>query len=205
MVTSINPQSSLYYKNTTGFMHHRLLWLFDSGPEVATISGVHCSLSVKFGSFFNFDLISVAFTMKDLRYKWNDGLNSVQISSDVSLPQFKVMGHRQKTIEAALSTGNYSRLALEIQFKRSPGYYWLMLTGAGLIALLPGLSVAADSRQMRLSISFISTVALIFLSVHVNSTLPKISYIKSIDVILGLWTLYAFLTFLCKFFVRKEL
>jgi hypothetical protein len=43
--------------------------------------------------------------MSDIRYKWNDGLNSVQISSDVSLPQFKVLGHRQKTIEASLSTG----------------------------------------------------------------------------------------------------
>ena len=43
--------------------------------------------------------------MSDIRYKWNDGLDSVQISSDVSLPQFKVLGHRQKTIEASLSTG----------------------------------------------------------------------------------------------------
>ena len=29
----------------------------------------------------------------------------LQIAADVSLPQFKVMGHRQKTIEASLSTG----------------------------------------------------------------------------------------------------
>jgi len=43
--------------------------------------------------------------MSDIHYKWNDGLNSVQIAADVSLPQFKVMGHRQKTIEASLSTG----------------------------------------------------------------------------------------------------
>jgi len=48
----------------------------------------------------------VGYTMSDIRYKWNDGLNSVQISADVSLPQFKVLGHRQKTIEASLSTGN---------------------------------------------------------------------------------------------------
>ena len=48
---------------------------------------------------------SVGYTMADIRYKWNDGINSVQISNDVSLPQFKVLGHRQKTIEASLSTG----------------------------------------------------------------------------------------------------
>ena len=46
--------------------------------------------------------------MSDIRYKWNDGLNSVQVSGDVSLPQFKVLGHRQKTIEVSLCTGEYS-------------------------------------------------------------------------------------------------
>ena len=50
-------------------------------------------------------VVSVGYTMADIRYKWNDGLNSVQVSGDVSLPQFKVLGHRQKTIEASLSTG----------------------------------------------------------------------------------------------------
>ena len=69
----------------------------------------------------------VGYTMADIRYQWNDGLNSVQISNDVSLPQFKVLGHRQKTIEASLSTGNYSRLACEIQFVRSMGYYLIQI------------------------------------------------------------------------------
>ena len=56
-----------------------------------------------------FPVFPVGYTMADIRYKWNDGLNSVQVSGDVSLPQFKVLGHRQKTIEASLSTGkNFS-------------------------------------------------------------------------------------------------
>ena len=56
--------------------------------------------------FLLFLIFPVGYTMADIRYKWNDGLNSVQVSGDVSLPQFKVLGHRQKTIEASLSTGN---------------------------------------------------------------------------------------------------
>ena len=60
----------------------------------------------KEATVYNLNLLHiVGYTMSDIRYKWNDGLNSVQISSDVSLPQFKVLGHRQKTIEASLSTG----------------------------------------------------------------------------------------------------
>ena len=57
--------------------------------------------------------------MSDIRYKWNDGLNSVQVSGDVSLPQFKVLGHRQKTIEASLSTGklNYCKSSTKTKTK----------------------------------------------------------------------------------------
>ena len=33
----------------------------------------------------------------------------LQMSPDVSLPQFNVLGHRQRIIEASLSSGNYSR------------------------------------------------------------------------------------------------
>ena len=52
------------------------------------------------------------------RYEWRDGLNSVQMSPDVSLPQFVVIGHRQRQIEVSLSSGNYSRLLADVQFTR---------------------------------------------------------------------------------------
>ena len=37
--------------------------------------------------------------MADLKYAWNSGHNSVQMSPDVSLPQFSILGHRQRLIE----------------------------------------------------------------------------------------------------------
>ena len=65
--------------------------------------------------------------MSDIRYVWADGLASVGVSSEVSLPQFKVMGYRQRTGEFSLSSGNYSRLACDIQFVRSMGYYLIQI------------------------------------------------------------------------------
>lgn len=47
----------------------------------------------------------VGYTMRDIRYKWNEGPNSVGVSSEVSLPQFKVLGHRQRAMEISLTTG----------------------------------------------------------------------------------------------------
>lgn len=48
---------------------------------------------------------SVGYTMRDIRYKWNKGPNSVGVSNEVSLPQFKVLGHRQRAMEISLTTG----------------------------------------------------------------------------------------------------
>ena len=49
--------------------------------------------------------LQVGFTMRDIRYKWNSGLQSVGISSEVELPQFRVLGHRQRQGTINLSTG----------------------------------------------------------------------------------------------------
>lgn len=65
--------------------------------------------------------------MSDIRYIWADGANSVGVSNEVSLPQFKVNGYKQRANEISLSTGNYSRLACDIQFVRSMGYYLIQI------------------------------------------------------------------------------
>lgn len=43
--------------------------------------------------------------MRDIRYFWRDGLNSVGMSGEVELPQFRVLGHRQRATEINLTTG----------------------------------------------------------------------------------------------------
>lgn len=48
--------------------------------------------------------------MRDIRYKWNEGPNSVGVSNEVSLPQFKVLGYRQRAMEISLTTGTCRRL-----------------------------------------------------------------------------------------------
>lgn len=43
--------------------------------------------------------------MRDIRYFWKDGLSSVGMSSEVELPQFRVLGHKQRAAEISLTTG----------------------------------------------------------------------------------------------------
>ncbi|KAK7583759.1 hypothetical protein V9T40_004722 [Parthenolecanium corni] len=126
--------------------------------------------------------------MRDIRYRWNKGPTSVGVSNEVSLPQFKVLGHRQRTIEISLSTGNYSRLVCEIQFVRSMGYYLIQIyIPSGLIVIISWVSfwLNRNATPARVPLGVITVLTMTTLMSSTNAALPKISYIKSIDVYLG--------------------
>lgn len=60
--------------------------------------------------------------MRDIRYFWRDGLNSVGMSSEVELPQFRVLGHRQRATEINLTTGT------QIKHTKSKNQLFLIFT-----------------------------------------------------------------------------
>ena len=75
------------------------------------------------------EIESYGYTMADLDYVWNDGVKSVQVSPDVSLTEFHVVGYRQRRVLEVLTSGNYSRLCADILFGRSMGYYLIQVLG----------------------------------------------------------------------------
>ncbi|KAG5677403.1 hypothetical protein PVAND_007165 [Polypedilum vanderplanki] len=134
------------------------------------------------------EIESFGYTMRDIRYKWNEGPNSVGVSEDVSLPQFKVLGHRQRAMEISLTTGNYSRLACEIQFVRSMGYYLIQIyIPSGLIVIISWVSfwLNRNATPARVALGVTTVLTMTTLMSSTNAALPKISYVKSIDVYLG--------------------
>ena len=74
------------------------------------------------------EIENFGYTMSDLKYSWHSGDKSVQMSPDVMLPQFNVLGHRQRLVEVSLSSGNYSRLLADVVFTRSMGYYLIQVS-----------------------------------------------------------------------------
>ncbi|CAB3262289.1 unnamed protein product [Arctia plantaginis] len=133
-------------------------------------------------------LTTVGYTMRDTRYKWNEGPNSVGVSNEVSLPQFKVLGHRQRAMEISLTTGNYSRLACEIQFVRSMGYYLIQIyIPSGLIVIISWVSfwLNRNATPARVTARRHHSAHHDHTQSSTNAALPKISYVKSIDVYLG--------------------
>ncbi|XP_054274839.1 gamma-aminobutyric acid receptor subunit beta-like isoform X5 [Macrosteles quadrilineatus] len=134
------------------------------------------------------EIESFGYTMRDIRYKWNSGFKSVGISNEVQLPQFRVLGHRQRQTEINLSTGNYSRLACEIQFVRSMGYYLIQIyIPSGLIVIISWVSfwLNRNATPARVALGVTTVLTMTTLMSSTNAALPKISYVKSIDVYLG--------------------
>lgn len=143
------------------------------------------------------EIESFGFTMSDLRYRWQDGMKSVQMSPDVSLPLFNVYGHRQRIIEASLSSGNYSRLLVDVAFERALGHYVLQVyIPACFLVMISWLSfwLSKEEPTARIVLSAVPVFIISILSASVNINLPKISYTKSIDIFLGFCFLMNFLS-----------
>lgn len=85
-------------------------------------------------------------------------------------------------------TGNYSRLACEIQFVRSMGYYLIQIyIPSGLIVIISWVSfwLNRNATPARVALGVTTVLTMTTLMSSTNAALPKISYVKSIDVYLG--------------------
>ena len=97
------------------------------------------------------------------------------------------MARVDSTVSWNLS-GNYSRLACEIQFVRSLGYYLIQIyIPSSLIVVISWVSFwlnrGATPARVGLGVTTVLTMTTLISST--NSALPKISYVKSIDVYLA--------------------
>ena len=134
------------------------------------------------------EIESYGYSMSDIKYKWGKGDKSVGLSDSLSLPQFRVVGHLQLERVIPLSTGNYSRLIAKIQFARSLGFYLIQIyIPASLIVVISWVSfwLHRNATPARVSLGVTTVLTMTTLMSSTNSQLPKISYVKSIDVFLG--------------------
>jgi glycine receptor alpha-3 len=92
------------------------------------------------------------------------------------------------TKQLCVFSGNYSRLACEIQFVRSMGYYLIQIyIPSGLIVIISWVSfwLNRNATPARVSLGVTTVLTMTTLMSSTNAALPKISYVKSIDVYLG--------------------
>lgn len=133
------------------------------------------------------EIESFGYATADITYIWK-GSNPVKIDKTVQLPQFVVKGHKIDDQLFVTSTGNYSRLKLAIQFERSMGYYLIqMYVPSDLIVVISWVSfwLNRNATPARVALGVTTVLTMTTLMSSTNAALPKISYIKAIDVYLG--------------------
>ena len=92
------------------------------------------------------EIESYGYTMSDLVYVWNDH-KSVEMNPEVSLAEFHVVGYRKRRVLEVLTSGNYSRLCVDIMFGRDMGYYLIQV---GKLSFLLGLFTTLSETNLPL-------------------------------------------------------
>ncbi|XP_058805197.1 gamma-aminobutyric acid receptor subunit beta isoform X4 [Phymastichus coffea] len=114
---------------------------------------------------------------------------SMRLTITASCPmnlQYFPMDRQLCNIE--IESCNYSRLACEIQFVRSMGYYLIQIyIPSGLIVIISWVSfwLNRNATPARVALGVTTVLTMTTLMSSTNAALPKISYVKSIDVYLG--------------------
>lgn len=130
---------------------------------------------------------SYGYNVKDIIYRWARD-TAVERDKTISLPQFDIIRTEQKTRVEELSSGTYSRLVAEIHFARRMGYYLIQIyIPSSLIVVISWVSfwLHRNASPARVQLGVTTVLTMTTLMSSTNAALPKISYVKSIDVFLG--------------------
>ncbi|XP_078326174.1 glycine receptor subunit alpha-2-like isoform X2 [Crassostrea virginica] len=142
---------------------------------------------------------SYSYTKENIDFHWAK-YNPVQIPS-VSLPQF-TMPDEIKTslcVTEYGEVGNFACLLVELRFERNTGYYIAQIfIPSILIVMLSWVSfwVDIDAIPARVSLGVLTVLTMTTQSSGARSALPRVSYIKAIDVWMAVCLTFVFLALL---------
>ncbi|KRY58884.1 Gamma-aminobutyric acid receptor exp-1, partial [Trichinella britovi] len=149
------------------------------------------------------ELSSYGHTTDDVKYEWTVNDHSIELD-DISLPDFYAKSYRFYTRNETYAAGEFNVARMCVLLKRRSGFCFLNL-------FVPATAVVTSSwislwmeDQTQFSDMFSIILAIIFLSFSFNAVMPKVSYIKVMDLYLGGCFIFAFLS-LAKLIIVKLL
>uniref|UniRef100_A0A673L387 Gamma-aminobutyric acid receptor subunit beta-2-like n=1 Tax=Sinocyclocheilus rhinocerous TaxID=307959 RepID=A0A673L387_9TELE len=112
---------------------------------------------------------------------------------------------RKKTLNKYLSLSSYPRLSLSFKLKRNIGYFILQTYMPSiLITILSWVSfwINYDASAARVALGITTVLTMTTINTHLRETLPKIPYVKAIDMYLMCCFVFVFLALLEYAFVN---
>uniref|UniRef100_A0A0R3RK70 Neur_chan_LBD domain-containing protein n=1 Tax=Elaeophora elaphi TaxID=1147741 RepID=A0A0R3RK70_9BILA len=188
-IVSKNPQQH-------SISHRSLLRLSENGTVLYSrrISIVaECPMDL---TLFPFDSqlcklgIENGYTADHVRYSWSKDVKAPLLLHKIRLPDFQIKEAYVTSVIESYATGNYSRLYVCFVFDRSSGFCLIQL-------VVPATAVVITSWDM---VSII--LAITFLIFSYNEMMPRVSYIKAMDIYLGVCFMAVFLALIKLAFVK---
>ncbi|CAL2032348.1 unnamed protein product [Caenorhabditis brenneri] len=193
-IASKNPQRN-------SISHRSLLRLDETGKLLYSrrISLVcECTMDL---TLFPFDkqlcklgIESYGYTADHVVYKWSKGARTALELKKIRLPDFTIQEAYVTSQMESYATGNYSRLYVCFVFSRSSGFCFLQL-------IIPSTAVVITSwvsLWMETETEFQDMISIIlaitFLIFSYNEMMPRVSYIKAMDIYLGVCFMIVFLS-----------
>eukprot|EP00064_Thunnus_orientalis_P002896 superscaffoldBa00000226_g2904 len=151
------------------------------------------------------EIESYGYTTDDIVFFWQGGDNAVTGVDKLELPQFSIVDIRLVSREVRFTTGSYPRLSLSFRIKRNIGYFILQTYMPSiLITILSWVSfwINYDASAARVALGVTTVLTMTTINTHLRETLPKIPYVKAIDVYLMGCFVFVFLALLEYAFVN---
>ncbi|XP_001085545.2 glycine receptor subunit alpha-4 isoform X1 [Macaca fascicularis] len=141
-------------------------------------------------------LESFGYTMNDLVFEWLEDAPAVQVAEGLTLPQFilrdeKDLGYCTKYY----NTGKFTCIEVKFHLERQMGYYLIqMYIPSLLIVILSWVSfwINMDAAPARVGLGITTVLTMTTQSSGSRASLPKVSYVKAIDIWMAVCLLFVF-------------
>ncbi|CAH1777617.1 unnamed protein product, partial [Owenia fusiformis] len=141
------------------------------------------------------EIESYAYPMQDIEMHWRGNTDAVKGIDKVELAQFDIVQWYPGERIERLVTGAYQRLSLSFLLQRNIGYFvFQTYLPSILIVMLSWVSfwINHEATSARVALGITTVLTMTTISTGVRSTLPRISYVKAIDIYLVLCFVFVF-------------
>ncbi|XP_015911715.1 gamma-aminobutyric acid receptor subunit beta-like [Parasteatoda tepidariorum] len=139
------------------------------------------------------EIESYGYTVKDVVMYWmKEPISGIERAE---LPQFSILRFETSDREEKLASGTYQRLSLSFELKRNIGYFiFQTYLPCILIVMLSWVSfwINHEATSARVALGITTVLTMTTISTGVRSSLPRISYVKAIDIYLVVCFIFVF-------------
>ncbi|KAM8910825.1 glycine receptor subunit alphaZ1 isoform 2-T2 [Spinachia spinachia] len=140
-------------------------------------------------------LESFGYTMNDLIFEW-DEKGAVQVHDGLTLPQFILKEEKDlRYCTKHYNTGKFTCIEARFHLERQMGYYLIqMYIPSLLIVILSWVSfwINMDAAPARVGLGITTVLTMTTQSSGSRASLPKVSYVKAIDIWMAVCLLFVF-------------